>query len=165
MKSLVRGAGGVGVYFGGRLVEAGADVTFLVRPGRAAQLAKDGLIVKSPFGDITRKVKTVTAASEGGPYELVLLTCKAYDLDSAISSIAPAVEAGAAVLPLLNGMSHLDVLDRRFGAANVLGGLCFVAATLTPAGEIHQLGSMLNGLVFGERSGAISPRCEKLKAA
>ena len=146
MKILVLGAGAVGGYFGGRLAEAGADVTFLVRPARAAQLAAHGLVVKSPFGDIAKPVKTVAAASEGGPYELVLLTCKAYDLDSAIAAIAPAVEAGAAVLPLLNGMAHLDVLDRAFGAAKVLGGLCFVAATLTPAGEIHQLGSMLNGL-------------------
>jgi 2-dehydropantoate 2-reductase len=165
MKILVLGAGGVGGYFGGRLVEASADVTFLVRPGRAAQLAKDGLIVKSPFGDIARKVKTVAAASEGGPYELVLLTCKAYDLDSAISAIAPAVDSGAAVLPLLNGMAHLDVLERRFGAAKVLGGLCFVAATLTPAGEVHQLGNLLNGIAFGERSGAVSSRVERFKAA
>jgi len=170
MKILVLGAGAVGGYFGGRLAQAGADVTFLVRPARAAQLAKNGLVVKSPFGDFTQKVKTVGAASEGGPYELVLLTCKAYDLDSAISAIAPAVDAppgqqGAAVLPMLNGMAHLDVLDRRFGAAKVLGGLCFVAATLTSAGEVHQLGSMLNGIVFGERSGAVSPRCEALKAA
>lgn len=170
MKILVLGAGAVGGYFGGRLAEAGADVTFLVRPAREAQIAAHGLVVKSPFGDIAKPVKTVTAAAEGGPYELVLLTCKSYDLDSAIAAIAPAVDAppgqqGAAVLPLLNGMAHLDVLDRKFGAANVLGGLCFVAATLTPEGEIHQLGSMLNGLVFGERSGAPSPRCEKLKAA
>jgi len=165
VKILVLGAGAVGGYFGGRLAAAGADVSFLVRPGRAAQLAKDGLIVKSPFGDIAKPVKTVAGAAAGGPYDLVLLTCKSYDLDSAIAAIAPAVAAGAAVLPLLNGMAHLDVLDRSFGAAQVLGGLCFVAATLTSAGEVHQLGSMLNGIVFGERSGAVSPRCEALKAA
>src|SRR4051812_25444285 len=143
MKILVLGAGAVGGYFGGRLVEAGADVTFLVRPGRAAQLAKSGLVVKSLFGDVTKPVKTVGAAAEGGPYEIVLLTCKAYDLESAISAIAPAVDAGAAVLPLLNGMAHLDILERRFGAGKVLGGLCFVAATLTPTGEVHQLGDLL----------------------
>jgi 2-dehydropantoate 2-reductase len=165
MKILVLGAGAVGGYFGGRLVEAGADVTFLVRPGRAAQLAKSGLVVKSPFGDITKPVKTVGAAGEGGPYELVLLTCKAYDLENAIAAIAPAVDAGAAVLPLLNGMAHLDILERRFGAGKVLGGLCFVAATLTPSGEVHQLGDLLNGIVFGERSGEMSERCERLKAA
>src|SRR5437764_9733490 len=144
MKILVLGAGAVGGYFGGRLVEAGADVTFLVRPGRAAQLAKSGLVVKSPFGDFTKAVKTVGTASEGGPYELVLLTCKAYDLDSAIATIAPAVEAGAAVLPMLNGMAHLDALERRFGGDKIMGGLCFVAATLTPSGEVHQLGDLLN---------------------
>jgi len=165
VKILVLGAGGVGGFFGGRLAEAGADVTFLVRPRRAAQIARDGLVVKSPFGDIAMPAKIVAAAAEGGPYEIVLLTCKAYDLDGAIGAIAPAVDSGAAVLPLLNGMAHLDALDRRFGAGKVLGGLCFVAATLTPAGEVQQLGSMLNGIVFGERSGEISPRCERLKAA
>jgi len=165
VKLLVLGAGGVGGFFGGRLAEAGADVTFLVRPGRAAQIARDGLVVKSPFGDIRMPVKTVADAAAGGPYELILLTCKSYDLDSAIATIAPAVAAGAAVLPLLNGMAHLDALERSFGAGKVLGGLCFVAATLTPAGEVHQLGSMLNGIVFGERSGEISSRCERLKAA
>jgi 2-dehydropantoate 2-reductase len=165
VKILVLGAGAVGGFFGGRLAEAGADVTFLVRPGRAAQIARDGLVVKSPFGDIRIPVKTVAAATQGGPYDIVLLTCKAYDLDSAIAAIAPAVEAGAAVLPLLNGMAHLEALDRRFGAEKVLGGLCFVAATLTPSGEVHQLGSMLNGIVFGERSGEISSRCERVKAA
>src|SRR6267154_2531774 len=99
MKILVLGAGAVGGYFGGRLAEAGADVTFLVRPKRAEQIARDGLVVRSPFGDIIRKVPTVASAAEGGPYELVLLTCKAYDLDTAIEAVAPAVEHGAAVLP------------------------------------------------------------------
>jgi 2-dehydropantoate 2-reductase len=165
MKILVLGAGAVGGFFGGRLAEAGADVTFLVRPRRADQMAERGLVVKSPFGDIAKQVPTVLSASDGGPYDLVLLTCKAYDLDTALDTIAPAVERGAAVLPMLNGMAHLDALDTRFGAKQVLGGLCFVAATLTPDGEIHQLGSMLNGIVFGERSGAVSARCEALKAA
>src|SRR5258708_23955111 len=106
-------------------------------------------------------VKTVAAASGGGPYEIVILTCKAYDLDSAIAAIAPAIEGGAAVLPLLNGMAHLDVLDRRFGAGKVLGGLCFVAATLTPTGEVPQLGGMLHRIVFGGRSGEASSTREQ----
>ena len=165
MKILVLGAGGIGGFFGGRLAEAGADVTFLVRERRAEQLARNGLVVKSPLGDIRMPVPAVLAATSGGPYDLVLLTCKAYDLDSAIAAIAPAVEAGAAVLPLLNGMAHMDALDARFGAAHVLGGLCFVAATLTQEGEVQQLGTMLNGIVFGERSGTASPRCQALAAA
>ena len=164
MKILVLGAGAVGGYFGGRLAEAGADATFLVRPKRAEQIARDGLVVRSPFGDIVRQVPTVASAAERGSYDLVLLTCKAYDLDTAIEAIAPAVERGAAVLPLLNGMAHLEALDRRFGAEQVLGGVCFVAATLTPEGEVRQLSNALNGIVFGERAGAPSARCERLKA-
>jgi 2-dehydropantoate 2-reductase len=162
MRILVLGAGGVGGYFGGRLAEVGADVTFLVRPARAAQLAANGLVIKSPLGDVRRVAITTVRADEGGPYDLVLLTCKAYDLPSAIEAIAPAVERGAAVVPLLNGMAHLDALDARFGAEKVMGGLCFVAATLSPDGEILQLGAMLNGITFGERSGAASRRGEAL---
>jgi 2-dehydropantoate 2-reductase len=165
MRILVLGAGGVGGYFGGRLIEGGADVTFLVRPRRAEQLRARGLIVKSPFGDIAKPAQSVLNAAEGGPYDLVILTCKAYDLDSAIEAIAPAVERGAAIVPLLNGLAHLDALDRRFGAEKVMGGLCFVAATLTPEGEVHQLNKMLNGITFGERSGVSSPRGETLLKA
>jgi 2-dehydropantoate 2-reductase len=165
MKILVLGAGGVGGYFGGRLIEAGADATFLVREKRAAQLRSNGLIVKSPFGDVKRPAKAVLAAGEGGPYDIVLLTCKAYDLASAIDTIAPAVERGAAVVPLLNGMAHLEALDHRFGAEQIMGGLCFVAATLTPEGEVHQLSTLLNGIVFGERAGGSSARGEALLAA
>jgi 2-dehydropantoate 2-reductase len=165
MRILVLGAGGTGGYFGGRLAAAGADVTFLVRPRRAEQLKHDGLVVRSPFGDVKQPVRFVTSATEGGPYGIVLFTCKAYDLDSAIEAVAPATKSGAAVVPILNGMAHLDALDARFGAEQVLGGLCFVAATLTHEGEVHQLGTMLNGIVFGERSGAMSKRCQGLKAA
>ena len=91
MKILILGAGAIGGYVGGRLLQSGADVTFLVRPARNEALKRDGLVIKSTKGDITQKVKTVTAASDGGPYDLVLLTCKAYDLDSAIDAIASAI--------------------------------------------------------------------------
>ena len=87
------GAGATGGYFGGRLAEAGADVTFLVRPGRAAQLAQDGLVVESPAGDIRRPVATVGAEGVTPSHELVLLTCKAYDLDLSIAAIRPAMGA------------------------------------------------------------------------
>src|SRR5487761_2239764 len=90
MRVLVLGAGGIGGYFGGRLAEAGADVTFLVRPGRAAQLAADGLVVRSPHGDIARPVRTVSAETLAGDgrHDVVLLTCKSYDLDAAIAAVA-----------------------------------------------------------------------------
>ncbi|MGC8476690.1 MAG: 2-dehydropantoate 2-reductase [Acetobacteraceae bacterium] len=148
MRILVLGAGGIGGYFGGRLAEAGADVSFLVRPARAARLAEAGLVVRSPHGDILRPVRTVTAATAG--YDLVLLTCKAYDLEAAMAAITPAMAGGAAVLPMLNGMRHLDILDAAFGAGAVLGGLCHIAATLDPAGEVRHL-NKLHALTLGPR--------------
>src|SRR5215475_778141 len=123
MKILILGAGAIGGYIGGRLQQSGADVTFLVRPARREALAKDGLAIKSPKGDITQKVKTVLSGSEGGPYDIVMLTNKAYDLDSALEAVAPAMGPNSTALPLLNGMNHLDRLDARFGAGRVVGGV------------------------------------------
>ncbi len=141
MRLLVLGAGGIGGYFGGRLAEAGADVTFLVRPRRAAQLARDGLVVRSPAGDIERAVRSISVEqlASDGRYGAVLLACKAYDLETAIAAVAPAVGQGAVIVPLLNGMRHLDRLDFAFGRAAVLGGLCQIGATLAPTGEVMHL--------------------------
>ncbi len=159
MKILVLGAGGIGGYFGGRLAAAGADVVFLVRPKRAAQLAVNGLIIKSPHGDMQHAVNTTLAEDLKPLYDLVVLACKAYDLDSAITAVTPAVGPHTAILPTLNGLRHVDVLQDKFGASRVLGGLAQIAVTLTPEGEIRQL-SDFHLLVFGERSGGPSPRCD-----
>jgi len=164
MRILMVGAGAIGGYFGGRMAEAGQDVTFLVRPRRAAQIAADGLVIRSPRGDMARPVQTVQAAALGGPYDAVVLSCKAFDLDDAIASFAPAVGPGTAILPLLNGMRHMDVLDTRFGAGAVLGGQCQIAATLEPDGSIRHLND-LQALSLGERDGSITPRVEALGAA
>jgi 2-dehydropantoate 2-reductase len=163
MKILVLGAGGVGGYFGGRLVEAGADVSFLVRPKRAAQLAADGLVIKGPAGDLKQPVVTVLAADVRPIYDLVMFTCKAYDLDDAITAITPAMGPDTAVLPFLNGIKHLDRLDQAFGRPRVLGGVAQIVATLTAAGEILQLNEM-HTVIFGERDAPTSPRCEALMA-
>jgi 2-dehydropantoate 2-reductase len=162
MRILVVGAGAVGGYFGGRLLEAGRKVTFLVRPKRAAQLAAMGLVIKSHFGGVTLKTPlTVQAHELQRPFDLVLLSCKAYDLDAAIDSFATAVGAETAILPLLNGMRHLDLLDERFGAARVLGGQCLIAATLDNSGRIVHLNDS-HLLTFGERDGARSPRIDAI---
>ncbi|HET6618519.1 MAG TPA: 2-dehydropantoate 2-reductase [Dongiaceae bacterium] len=150
LRILVIGAGGVGGYFGGRLAESGADVTFLVRDGRARQLAERGLVIKSPLGDAAFPVRTLTAADKGRPFDLVILTCKSYDLPSAIDAAAPHMEAGGGlVLPLLNGMAHVDVLRERFGGDRVLGGLARISATLSPATEVVQLAGLPPRIVFG----------------
>jgi len=154
----VVGAGAIGGYFGGRLLEAGRDVTFLVRPRRAAQLAATGLIIKSAAGDATlSRPPTVLAEHLATPFDLILLSCKAYDLAGAIVSFAPAVGPATAILPLLNGMRHIDLLVERFGAERVLGGQCIIAATLDETGAIRHL-NQDHELTFGERGGGLSDR-------
>lgn len=163
MKILVVGAGGVGGYFGGRLFQAGRDVTFLVRPRRRAELKATGLVISSRFGDATlAQPRTVLAEEIRETFDLVLLSCKAYDLESAIDSFAPAVGPQTAILPLLNGMLHMDVLDRRFGPERVLGGLCYIAATVNDRHEIMHLNDR-HDVVFGERDGTRSARVEALE--
>jgi 2-dehydropantoate 2-reductase len=164
MRILVVGAGAVGGYFGGRLLEAGCDVTFLVRPKRAAQLAETGLVIKSRFGDAAlRSPPTVQQSELRRDFDLILLSCKAYDLDDAIDSFAAAVGPETVILPLLNGMRHLDLLDERFSAARVLGGQCLIAATLDDRGHIFHLNES-HLLTFGERAGNRSPRIDRIAA-
>ena len=165
MRILIVGAGAIGGYFGGRLLEAGRDVTFLVRPGRAAQLASDGLVLLSPRGDASLpRPATVLAQDLDEVFDLVLLSCKAYDLAGAMDAFAPAVGPATVVLPLLNGMAHMDALDARFGAEKVLGGLCVISSSLDAQGRIVHANT-LHGITFGERDGAASPRSLAIEAA
>jgi 2-dehydropantoate 2-reductase len=160
MRVLVVGAGAIGGYFGGRLVEIGRDVTFLVRPKRAAKLAEAGLTIQSPKGDFHESApQIVTAATLHEPFDLIILSCKAYDLDSALDDLAPAVGPETAILPLLNGMKHLARLDQRFGAEHVLGGQCAISTTLDAEGRILHLNEM-QALTYGERSGERTARIE-----
>ena len=165
MRILVVGAGAIGGFFGGRLLQAGCDVTFLVRPRRAADLASAGLVIKSPLGDfVLPNPPTVQAGAITGKYDLVLLSCKAFDLEDAMASFGPGVGDQTAILPLLNGMAHLDVLAKAFGAARVLGGQCQIAVTLNEAREIVHLTPMLS-MSFGERDGSASDRITAISAA
>ena len=150
-------------YFGGRLVESGADVTFLVRPARRAQLERDGLCIESALGNMSQPVRTALADSVAPDYDVVLLTCKAYDLQSSIEAIAPAVGPQTAIIPLLNGLAHFAVLDSHFGASRVMGGTCMIDSILGRDGVVHH-GGTLQRLVFGERDGRSSPRAEAVAA-
>src|SRR5215469_6149666 len=158
MRILVVGSCALGGYCGGRLKDTGRDVTFLVRPRRAEQLAKTGLVIRSLRGVANiPQPPTILAENLRAPFNLILLSCKAYDLQSAMDSFAPAVGANTAILPLLNGMKHMDVLAARFGAGAVLGGQCIISATLDPEGRVLHLND-LHFVSFGEQSGAKSPR-------
>ncbi len=157
MRILVVGAGAIGGYFGARLAQAGRDVTFLVRPKRAAQLS-NGLEVRSPRGDVRIAApKLITAARSDEPFDLVLLSCKSYDLEDAMESFAPAMGPTSTVLPLLNGLSHVERLQRRFGAGAVLGGQCQISSTLDEQGRVIHLNDW-HFLTFGELDGSRSAR-------
>jgi 2-dehydropantoate 2-reductase len=163
MRILVVGAGATGGYFGGRLAEAGRDVTFLVRSKRAEQLKADGLRILSPHGDVTLTPKLVTADRITGTYDVVLVTVKAFALEAALRDLVPAVGPDTMIFPVLNGMRHLAALTARFGEGPVLGGVCLVATMIDPQGRIKQLAEFQQ-LVYGERSGEMSARVAALDA-
>jgi 2-dehydropantoate 2-reductase len=150
MRILVVGAGAMGGYFGARLVEAGRDVTFLVRARRAE--------IQIP------KPQLVTEATLSQPHDLVLLSCKAFDLDQAMDSFAPAMGPTSMVLPVLNGMAHIEKLQKRFGNAAVLGGQCQISSTLDAEGHVVHLNDW-HLLGFGELDGSRSARIEAVSAA
>ncbi len=165
MRFLIVGAGAIGGYFGGRLLEAGRDVTFLVRPRRAVELAKTGLAIRSRFGDAALLAPPhLSAGTLTEPFDVILLSCKAYDLEGAMDSCASAVGPHSAILPLLNGMRHLDALDARFGPDRVLGGECVISTTLDPDGRVIHLNDA-HTLLFGERDRARSNRTDAIAAA
>jgi 2-dehydropantoate 2-reductase len=157
MRTLVVGAGATGGYFGGRLAEAGRDITFLVRPARAATLAERGLRIQSPAGESTIPVRTVTATTLDGPYDLIVLAVKSYGMPAAIEDLRAAVGPETVIVPLLNGMRHIDALTSAFSPSQVYGGVCMIAGTLTPDGDIVQL-TGLHRLAYGPLDGGPDPR-------
>lgn len=161
MQLLILGAGATGGYYGGRLAKAGADVTFLVRPARAEILQRDGLRIESRKGDVATPVNVTTREDIRVPYDAVILSCKAYDLEAAIDAIKPAVGGNTLILPLLNGMKHIDALDAAFGAEHVLGGTCHISVTLTPDGIVRHF-SPFDALTLGPRFDSQSKRSEAL---
>jgi 2-dehydropantoate 2-reductase len=160
MRVLILGAGGIGGFFGGHLVRAGVDVSFLVRERRASQLREMGLIVESPLGTFTTPVVPITDGTNTERPDLILLACKAYDLPTAIETVAPAVGTGTIILPLLNGLAHIDLISGRFPHATVWGGLAHLGVTLTEDGTVRHLNN-LSILQFGARRGAVDPTADQ----
>ena len=162
MRILIVGAGATGGYFGAHLAQAGRDVTFLVRPGRAAQLRRDGLCVLSPHGDIKVTPRLLVTGERSEPFDVVILAVKAYALDEAVKDAAPAVGAGTMILPLLNGMRHMDLLAS--GKRPSSAASAFSQQPWIRKGRVVQLAD-LQELIYGERDGAVSERVEALDAA
>lgn len=161
MKILVVGAGAVGGYFGGRLAQANRDVTFLVRAKRAEEMKAKGLQIVSLRGNLMLHLKTTTTGQVTGSYEVILLAVKSYALPGAMNDFAAAVGPETMILPVLNGMRHIDLLVARFGVQAVLGGVCLVATEIEQAGRIRQLADF-QSLTYGELDGQSTSRLQKL---
>ncbi|RXF75633.1 ketopantoate reductase family protein [Hansschlegelia zhihuaiae] len=161
MRILIVGAGATGGYFGGRLAQAGRDVTFLARPARAERLRTTGLEIVSPHGDFTIHPKLATAETLDGPFDVVFLTVKAFALEQSLEDVAPAVGPATAILPFLNGMRHVDRISARFGPDAAAGCVCKVAATLDDKGRIVQL-SGLQEIAYGELAGGVTDRMRRI---
>ena len=166
MRILVLGAGGVGGYFGARLTEGGVDTTFLVRAARRDRLLSGGIKIQSDFFDDADvpTVKAITTEEIEAPFDVILVACKAYQLDDAMETIAPAVGPDTAILPVLNGMKQIDLLGARFGAERVLGGTTYIGAWLdAETGDIVHFGDF-HRIAFGEMGGGTSDRVKAIAA-
>lgn len=164
MRILVVGAGATGGYFGARLAQAGQDVTFLLREKRAQIVEKDGLTIHSPHGDVHFQPQVVQASQLTGAYDLILLTVKSFGLEAAMKDIAPVVGENTMVMPVLNGMKHMETLSQRFGEHALIGGLCKINATLDDDGHIHQM-TPLHQIFYGELSGEKTERIKRVDEA
>lgn len=161
MKILVLGAGAIGGYYGGRLVQAGADVTFMVRAPRAKVLATSGLIIKSNLGDFSSPIKIILPNEPSPSFDIILLACKAYDLDSALDSLKSVTGNKTVIIPLLNGVKHINKISDIYPFAECWPGLAKISTTLTPEGEIHQFDNV-NQLIFGSIDGHQDERAKEL---
>ena len=150
MKILIVGAGGIGGYFGAKLMKAGADITFLLRDKRQKIIQAQGLIVETPKGNFTVHPKSLTADQLEPIYDLIILAPKAFDLDDSLRSLSQASTQGV-LLPFLNGLSHIEALDKLFGKARVMGGVAHIAAMITGTGTVKQL-TDLSMLTVGHRA-------------
>lgn len=164
MRILVLGAGGVGGFFGGRLVEKGEDVTFLVRSKRKKQLEERGLVIRSVNGDFSFQPKLITKEDQTAPFDVILFSTKSYHLNEAIQDLKPFVGESTVIIPLLNGIAHVSLLQKEFGEEKVIGGLCFIETTLNDQGEIVQT-SAANRLMFGEMKSQDSERIKHISKA
>ncbi|MEZ3499094.1 ketopantoate reductase family protein [Pantoea sp. KPR_PJ] len=160
MRILIVGAGATGGYFGARLAQAGRDVTFLVRERRFQQLKENGLVLRTPQGVEKLQPQLAQAGSLAGVYDLIILTVKSFGLAQALEDIAPAIGEQTLIMPVLNGMRHIDTLRERFGD-KVIGGLVKINATLGEQGEIVQM-TPLHQIYYGALDGNNDARLQRV---
>ncbi|WP_449354876.1 ketopantoate reductase family protein [Virgibacillus natechei] len=163
MRIVVIGAGALGVYFGARWIEVGADVTFLVRENRAGQIKEHGIKINSPYGDyVVGNPKVITDPEEVEAVDLVLVSVKGYHLQGTIEQLKALTAKGAYVLPVLNGMEHIQILQDALGKESVIGGLSFIFATLNDKGHVEHSGDA-HQLIFGPLDASQKDICSKIE--
>lgn len=164
MRILMAGAGATGGYFGARLIQAGQDVTFLVRERRYQQLQTHGLVLQTLQGTEKFQPQLIQASTLKSHYDLIIVTVKSFALDLVMDDIAPAVGPETLIMPILNGMRHIATLQQRFGEDKVIGGLCKINATLGDKGEVIQM-TPLHQLLYGALDGNNDARLQRVDAA
>lgn len=163
MRIAVFGTGAVGGYFGARLLEAGADVSFIARGTHLAALQRDGLRITSPKGNLHRAVTATEDPSAIGPVDVVLFTVKLYDVDTAAARLTPLIGPDTVVITLQNGVEAVDMVARHAGTDHVAGGVAYVVAVVDQPG--HIVHTAADRLVFGERDGRLSARLQRFQEA
>jgi 2-dehydropantoate 2-reductase len=165
MRIAVMGTGGVGGYFGARLAAGGHDVAFIARGAQLKALRDNGLQVRSPLGDLhLPEVVATDDPASLAPVDLVLFGVKLWDTEAAAEQIRPLLRDDTAVVSFQNGVVKDDILRRVLGAEHVLGGVCYIAATIAEPGVINHANT-LQRLVFGEYDGRLTPRVEAFHQA
>jgi 2-dehydropantoate 2-reductase len=161
----IMGSGGVGGYFGARLVKGGADVTFIARGAHLAAMRERGLTIESAHEPLVLpQVNATDDPSTIGPVDLVLFAVKLWDTEAAAASLKPIMRRDSAIISLQNGVQKDDALRAVFGEAAVMGGVAYMATTVASPGVIGQTGAMQR-MIFGEFDGRRSPRAEAFLAA
>ncbi|MEO8717573.1 MAG: 2-dehydropantoate 2-reductase [Burkholderiales bacterium] len=164
MRIAVMGAGGVGGYFGGRLAQAGHEVSFVARGKHLEAIKAQGLILKSPLGDATVKVRASANPAELGEAEVVLFAVKLWDTESAAAAVRPLVEKGGVVIPFQNGVESIERVGAVLGKERVMGGAAYIAGRIGEPGVIVQTGQMAR-LRFGPVLAAQKKAAEAFLAA
>jgi 2-dehydropantoate 2-reductase len=165
MHITIMGTGGIGGYFGARLANAGCDVTFVARGAQLAALREHGLRIESSLGDLyLPKVQATDDPASIGKTDLVIFGVKLWDTATAAEAIKPLIGEHTAVVSFQNGVVKDDILRDVLGQSSVIGGVCYIAATIAEPGLIRHSGAMQK-LVFGEYDGSLSERVKRLRDA
>ncbi|HSV20092.1 MAG TPA: 2-dehydropantoate 2-reductase [Casimicrobiaceae bacterium] len=165
MKIAVIGAGGVGGYFGGKLAQAGHDVTFVARGRHLDALRSAGLRIESGLGNVTvERAHATNAIADVGPVDVTMFCVKLWDVESTAPQLKPLVANGGVVIPFQNGVESHDILRDALGDDRVLGGVAYIAATIREPGVIAHTGTMAR-LTVGAFEPKLQPRAEGFAAA